>query len=68
MKTILRLVFCISLLGGTDVKCQSEMVSIKGGTYTPLYGRDSLQVTIEDFKMDVYPVSNEDFIKFVIDF
>ena len=68
MKTILRLVFCISLLGGRDVKCQSEMVSIKGGTYTPLYGRDSLQVTIEDFKMDVYPVTNEDFIKFVIDY
>ncbi|PCJ95302.1 MAG: hypothetical protein COA50_08810 [Flavobacteriaceae bacterium] len=41
------------------------MVSIKGGTYIPLYGRDSLQVTIDDFYMDVYPVTNQEYIKFV---
>ncbi len=44
---------------------QSQMVFIKGGTYTPLYGRDSLQVPINDFQMDVYPVTNEDYLKFV---
>ncbi len=43
------------------------MVSIKGDTYTPLYGRDSLQVIIEDFKMDVYPVTNQQYLKFVKD-
>lgn len=41
------------------------MVFIKGGTYTPLYGRDSMQVTITDFKMDVYPVTNKDYLEFV---
>jgi len=41
------------------------MATIKGGTYTPLYGRDSLQVTIQDFKMDVYPVTNQQFLEFV---
>ncbi|GAA3575360.1 formylglycine-generating enzyme family protein [Snuella lapsa] len=45
--------------------CQSKMVKIKGGTYVPLYGRDSLQVTIADFQMDVYPVTNKEFIEFV---
>jgi formylglycine-generating enzyme required for sulfatase activity len=43
------------------------MVAIKGGTYIPLYGRDSLQVTISDFKMDVYPVTNQEYIKFVLE-
>jgi formylglycine-generating enzyme required for sulfatase activity len=41
------------------------MVPIKGGTYTPLYGRDSLQVTISDFYMDVYPVTNQEYLEFV---
>ncbi len=41
------------------------MVLIKGGTYIPLYGRDSLQVTIEDFYTDVYPVTNLEFLQFV---
>ena len=41
------------------------MVFIKGGTYTPLYGRDSLQVTNDDLKMDVYPVTNEQYVAFV---
>jgi formylglycine-generating enzyme required for sulfatase activity len=41
------------------------MVSIKGGVYIPLYGRDSMKVSINDFKMDVYPVTNKQFIEFV---
>ena len=41
------------------------MVLIKGGTYTPLYGRDSMQVRIANFKMDIYPVTNKQYLKFV---
>ncbi len=65
MKTILRLSISIILLWGSIANCQSEMVEIKGGTYIPLYGRDSLQVTISDFYMDVYPVTNQEFLEFV---
>ncbi len=65
LNNILRLTICILLLRGIDMNCQSEMVSIKGGTYTPLYGRDSLQVKITDFEMDVYPVTNQAYLKFV---
>jgi formylglycine-generating enzyme required for sulfatase activity len=43
------------------------MVPIQGDTYIPLYGRDSLQVTISDFDMDVYPVTNKEYLKFVKD-
>jgi len=53
------------LLIAVKANCQSKMVTIKGGTYTPLYGRDSLQVTILDFEMDVYPVTNKDFLEFI---
>lgn len=65
MKTIFRLTFCVLLFWTITTNCQSKMVSIKGGTYTPLYGRDSMQVTIPDFKMDVFPVTNKDYLEFV---
>ena len=65
MKTILRLTICIFFLGISNMNCQSKMVPIKGGDYIPLYGRDSARVTIQDFFMDVHPVTNEDFLQFV---
>lgn len=65
MKAISRLTICLLLFWATNINCQSKMVSIKGGTYIPLYGRDSLQVTISDFDMDVYPVTNQEFLKFI---
>lgn len=43
----------------------ANMANIKGGKYIPLYGRDSQLVTIVDFSMDVFPVSNSDFLAFV---
>jgi len=65
MKTILRLAIYTLLLKGINMNCQSEMVAIKGGSYIPLYGRDSMQVHIDDFYMDVYPVTNKQYLEFV---
>jgi len=65
MNTILKLIVCVILLWGTNGYCQSKMAPIKGEAYIPLYGRDSLLVTIADFKMDVYPVTNQEYLKFV---
>lgn len=65
MKLILRLTICVLFLWVNNADCQSKMVPIIGSTYTPLYGRDFLQVTIEDFYMDVYPVTNKEYLKFV---
>ena len=67
MKIIFKITFCIIFLWINTVNCQSKMASVKGGTYTPLYGRDSLQVTISDFKMDVYPITNLEYVKFVLE-
>ena len=65
MRTFLRLAICTVLFWSTTSSCQSKMVPIKGSTYIPLYGRDSLQVTIGDFLMDVYPVTNQEYIRFI---
>ena len=65
MNTILRLTVCVFLFSMASANCQSKMVPIKGGEYIPLYGRDSGTVSIRDFKMDVYPVTNQEFLIFV---
>ena len=65
MNTTFRLTISLIFFWVYNVNCQSEMVSIKGDTYTPLYGRDSLQVSISDFEMDVYPVTNQEFLIFL---
>ncbi len=66
METVFRLIIFLSLFIGPAANCQSKMVSIKGGEYIPLYGRDNLPVAISDFSMDVYPVTNDEFLQFVI--
>lgn len=43
----------------------SEMVTIKGGEYIPLYGRDSATVKVTSLQMDVYPVTNAQFLNFI---
>jgi len=67
MNTVLRLTICVLFCWINISNGQSKMVLIKGGTYLPLYGRDSLQVTIDDFDIDVYPVTNKQFLQFVIE-
>ncbi|MBL0049250.1 MAG: formylglycine-generating enzyme family protein [Bacteroidetes bacterium] len=42
----------------------ATMAKIKGGNYVPLYGRDSQLIVINDFLVDVLPVTNADFAAF----
>jgi len=44
---------------------ETPMVFIKGGKYIPLYGKKDKPVEISNLFMDVYPVSNENFLAFV---
>lgn len=41
------------------------MVSVKGGGYIPLYGSMDSTVTVRNFDIDVYPVTNTEFLDFV---
>ena len=41
------------------------MELIKGGIFLPLYSSDSQKVIIKPFLMDVYPVTNSDYLSFV---
>lgn len=44
----------------------SEMVKISSGSYVPLYGtEDKLPVKVDEFLLDVYPVTNQQYLYFV---
>lgn len=50
------------------VQAQSSpetMKMVKGGTYLPMYGLDTLPVKVHDFYMDKYPVTNTEYLEFV---
>lgn len=44
---------------------QAEVIYLKGGTFVPLYGNNKKPVTVSDFIMDKFPVTNGEFLSFV---
>ena len=65
MKTLIRLAVCFVIMIQSQAYSQSgAIVEIRGGEFIPLYGTKT-EVPVKDFKMDVYPVTNVEFLKFV---
>jgi formylglycine-generating enzyme len=67
MKSLLLL---MSFLYSVSGFCQSNspsasMVKIKAGYYTPLYSPNAQKTEVKKFEMDIYPVTNSDFLAFV---
>lgn len=55
-----------TILISLTVYSQTEnMALIKGGSYIPLYGTDSAVVKVKDFYLDIYQVTNRDYIEFL---
>lgn len=62
------ILFIVLSLFGYYLEAQSppaNMKMIKGGTYVPLYGSDTMPVKVKDFFMDMYPVTNAEYLEFV---
>lgn len=56
----------IGILFGFSADAQTQkMAPIKGGGYIPLYGSKDSMVTVSDFNIDIYPVTNAEFLDFV---
>lgn len=65
MKRIFRLAICLVIIvQGRAFSQSGSTVTIEGGEFIPLYGTKEA-VQVDDFKMDVYPVTNEEFLEFV---
>ena len=60
------LIYCLVLLPFCGISQESSnMQKVKGGNFVPLYGSDSSGVFVNDFLLDIYPVTNQEFLDFV---
>ena len=63
---ILLMSFLNSVLGFCQgISLPASKVKIKAGYYTPLYSPNAQRSEVKKFEMDIYPVSNSDFLAFV---
>lgn len=66
------LLFILAWFIGIAGVCQNKsrlvpMVLIQGGTYLPLYSKNVQEMKVNSFFMDVYPVTNADYLVFITD-
>lgn len=61
----LRLSFVLIFVHLISFGQSGDMARINGARYIPLYGRDSTVVEVKDFDLDIYPVTNEQYMDFV---
>lgn len=66
------LLFILAWFIGTAGVCQNKsrlvpMVLIQGGIYLPLYSKNIQEIMVNSFFMDVYPVTNADYLAFITD-
>jgi formylglycine-generating enzyme required for sulfatase activity len=59
------LVLAAGASGATEANESSAMVSVSGGSFVPHYGDADDRVPVDAFRMDVHPVTNADFFRFV---
>lgn len=63
------IIFFLLIFAFHSMEAQSthskNMIFIKGGSFTPLYIKDSTPVFVGSFFIDKYPVTNKDFVEFV---
>jgi formylglycine-generating enzyme required for sulfatase activity len=61
--------YCLILLSWVSIsfsQVPKDMVTIGAGSYVPLYGTtDKKPVFIKSFLLDVYPVTNQEYLEFL---
>jgi len=63
---LVRSILILSLIPFIGFSQEStEMKQINGGTFVPLYGSNESDVYVRDFMLDVYPVTNQQYLDFV---
>lgn len=50
---------------GAQDRAPKNMVLVKEGEYLPLYSKDQQKIKVESFYLDIYPVTNNEFLEFV---
>jgi len=67
MKVFVLIIICLGIEMGycQSIPATHSMALIKGDFYLPLYSKDVQKIKVSGFYMDVYPVTNYDFLSFI---
>ncbi|HVO76065.1 MAG TPA: formylglycine-generating enzyme family protein [Ignavibacteriaceae bacterium] len=65
LRNITPMIFISGFFFLVGAQTKSKMVCIPDGYYTPLYKDSESKIKVESFYMDVYPVTNGQFLEFV---
>ncbi|MGE5845543.1 MAG: formylglycine-generating enzyme family protein, partial [Ignavibacteria bacterium] len=67
IRNIAQVILFLGMVFQSNAQDRSKMVLISGGYYTPLYMEETggTKIKVEPFYMDVYPVTNAQFLEFV---
>lgn len=65
IKYILPALVCLLGLESGAQSPPANMKMIKGGTYVPFFGSETTTVKVQDFYMDMYLVTNAEYLEFV---
>lgn len=61
----IHVLICLIFSFSVWAQTHTEMKKIGSGTYTPLYGSDTSPAFVKAFYLDVYPVTNAQYLSFV---
>jgi formylglycine-generating enzyme required for sulfatase activity len=64
-KLTILMVLCVYSMSAQPAVAGKGMATIKGGSYLPLYSADTQRITLRAFNMDIYPVTNADYLLFL---
>ncbi len=62
---ILPLFFFLVISSFLCESARANLIKVKGGTFTPLYGSQKKPVTVKSFFIDENPVTNQEFLEFL---
>jgi len=65
MKTLFLFIAFLLVIRGFTQNKSSNMVRISGGTYLPLYSKNVQKIEVVSFNMDIFPVTNNNYLAFV---
>lgn len=66
MKNLIAILF-LSLMTTLVYSQTADMTTIEGGSYMPLYGDVDNEAQVSPFQLDRYPVTNAEYLDFVLD-
>lgn len=58
-------IIIVLLFSCLSAQAERSLITIKGGSFTPLYGSAKKKIKVKEIKIDQWPVTNQEYLNFV---